>query len=99
MPTIDEFATAISLEDGETAQLLWDRKDDVESNPGRMGGTTYTFHVIDRNNRPATLSGGARLMDAIRKLNLPKKGVVTLIVTAHGEAGTVERTWEVEMAA
>lgn len=97
MPTIDEIATAISLEDGESITVQWDRKDDVEANPGRMGGTTFTFHVIDEQGRPATLGGGSRLMDAIRGLDLPNKGSVLLNVTAHGEAGTVERTWEVEL--
>ena len=96
MPTIDEFATSVSLEDGESITVQWDRKDDVESNPGRMGGTTYTFHVIDDQGRPATISGGSRLMNAIRALDLPSKGSVGLVITAHGEAGTTERTWEVE---
>ncbi len=99
MPKIGDIATSVQLGAGESAVVIWSPSDEISQMEGRFGSPTYQLHV-EKDGEPALLSGGARLVGAIKRMLRGIEGklpaLLKLEVTAYGEAGTTERDWKVK---
>ncbi len=103
MPALKDIVTSLSLGDGENCVVKYDPSAQIGERPGRNpGSTTYTIPVL-LDGRMRHLSGGARLVTALQEavenadLGNQFVGLVTLIVTAHGPAGTLQREWDIQV--
>lgn len=99
MPTLGDIATSVILGDGESTVVTWVPSSEVEVSQGTFG-EQYTFFCLDDNGEPCRIKGGSRLINAWKKAiakapNNAKQ--LKLTVTARGEAGTIKRSWEVEL--
>ena len=90
MPSLRSFAPEIHMAKDESVVVQVDAECIYE----QVDKTYYIPCLL--NGKPAKLSGGKRIMNAVFHATAGHVGLVTLKITAHGEPRTFERDYEVK---
>lgn len=98
---LNKLVRPLHLENGESVKVWIDPEIEVTEEKGQRGGSTFSIPVTLQNGKAAILRGGSRMVDAV--LDCFEGGAVPIekrslcLVKATGDAGSVERQWEVKV--
>lgn len=99
MPGLREVEQLVTLGAEESFIGFYDPKKDVTTEPNDKYGTRYGFRFVTTDGRIALIKGGSRLLsDMIDVAGADGQEAMWLKITAHGAAGTFDRTFTVEKA-
>lgn len=95
---IGDYIPDARLNEGESIVGLFDPQVDIPEEKGTLGGTVYTVLLEQASGKPMAIKGGKGLMNGVAKASLSAPGKkLKLRITAHGEARTTARTYDVQV--